>query len=119
MKIGDKWGDIDPSTVPAKAMLKYRLAYSNKTKDGSSRSKDEGRVALAAKLEEITSGKSDKTLKTAGIQFYELLYPYVRGAQEGGATTCVDPVLETQGKAIIAEMKKAVDAGDFPISAGI
>ena len=111
---GDGWGDIDPSKVPAKAMRKYRLAYSNKKSDGSTRSEAAGRVALAAKLEAITAGTSDKTLKTAGLQFYELLYPYVRGEVRSP-----DAVLETQGRSIIAEMRKAVVAGDFPISAAL
>lgn len=107
----NEFGLIDPSKVPSKAMRKYRLAFMNKNKDGSIRSDDVGREMLAYKLYEITSGTSDKKLHTEGLGFYECIYPYVRGEKRSP-----DPVLETQGKQIIDEMRQSVIDGNFPIS---
>jgi hypothetical protein len=107
MMSSNEWGEIQPKYVPAKAMKKYRKVFMN-----SKGSVDPGRVLLAKKLTELLSRKTDKTIKTKGLQFYELIKPYV----DGGA---YDEVLEVQAKTIIAEMKALVENGSFPLSVAL
>jgi len=102
-----KWGEIDPSATPAKAMKKYRKVFMN-----AKGSEDEGRVLLAEKLTELLSGKTDKTIKTKGLQFYELIKTYV----DGGAH---DEVIEAQAKTIIKDMQALVRDGRFPLSVAL
>jgi hypothetical protein len=103
----NQWGTIEPSTIPAKTMKKHRTAFMNK--NGSA---DEGRVLLAQKLDLLISGKTDKTIKTKGLQFYELIEPYIHGS-------CLDEVIEAQAKTIIKEMKTLVENGSFPLSVAL
>jgi hypothetical protein len=52
------WADIDPKNVPSGATTKYRLAFGNETKSGSTRSTDPSRVACADNfLKSILEGK--------------------------------------------------------------
>lgn len=101
------WGEIEPSTIPAKTMKKHRKVFMNKK--GSF---DAGRVLLAEKLSLLLSGKTDKTIKTKGLQFYELIKPYVDGGD-------FDEVLEVQAKTIIKEMQGLVKDGSFPLSVAL
>jgi hypothetical protein len=100
----NRWDEIEPSRVPAKAMKKYRKVFMN-TKGNC----DEGRVLLAHKLSLLLSGKTDKVIKTKGLQFYELIKPYVEGQK-------LDEVIECQAKIIINEMALLVKNGSFPLS---
>jgi hypothetical protein len=100
----DKWGDIEPSSVPAKAMKKYRKVFMN-----SKGKVDAGRLLLARKLSDLLGGKTDKVIKTKGLQFYELIKPYVEGRP-------LDEVIECQAKTIIQNMALLVQNGSFPIA---
>ena len=100
----NKWGEIDPSATPAKAMKKYRKVFMN-----PKGSEDEGRVLLAEKLTALISGKTDKVIKTKGLQFYELIKTYVDG--EG-----LDEVIEAQCKTIIKDLQLS---GRFPLSVAL
>lgn len=103
----NRWGEIEPSATPAKTMKKHRKVFMNKKG-----SVDAGRVLLAEKLNLLLSGKTDKTIKTKGLQFYELIKPYVDGG-------CFDDVLEVQAKTIIKEMQGLVKDGNFPLSVAL
>ena len=103
----NQWGDIEPSAIPAKTMKKNRKVFMN-----AKGKPDAGRVLLAEKLTLLLSGKTDKTIKTKGLQFYELITPYVNG---GG----IDEVIEAQAKTIIKDMKALVDNGSFPLSVAL
>lgn len=103
----NKWGDIEPSAIPAKTMKKNRKVFMN-----AKGKPDAGRVLLAEKLTLLLSGKTDKTIKTKGLQFYELITPYVNGG-------VLDPVIEAQAKTIIKDMKALVDNGSFPLSVAL
>lgn len=102
-----EWGAIDPSAIPAKTMKKNRKVFMN-----SKGSLDEGRVLLAEKLSLLINGKTDKTIKTKGLQFYELIKPYTDG--EG-----LDEVIEAQAKTIIKDMRALVENGSFPLSVAL
>jgi hypothetical protein len=100
----NKWGEIEPAYVPAKAMKKYRKVFLN------TKNKEEaGRLLLAQKLADLLGGKSDKKIKTHGLQFYELVKPYVEGLP-------FDKVIECQAKTIIEDMALLVQNGSFPLS---
>lgn len=101
---GDKWGDIEPASVPAKAMKKYRKVFVN-----SKNKEDAGRLLLAQKMSDLLGGKTDKVIKTKGLQFYELIKPYVEGRPK-------DNVIEAQARTIIDEMALLVKNGSFPLS---
>lgn len=103
----DKWSEIEPSSVPAKAMKKYRKVFMN-----SKNKPDAGRLLLAQKLSDLIGGKTSKVIKTKGLQFYELIKPYVDGEAE-------DSVIECQAKTIIKEMALLVENGSFPISVAL
>ena len=103
----NEWGEIDPSATPAKAMKKYRKVFMN-----PKGSEDAGRVLLAEKLTALFSGKTDKTIKTKGLQFYELIKTYV----DGGV---LDEVIEAQAKTIIKDLQVSVRNGGFPISVAL
>jgi hypothetical protein len=103
----NQWGDIEPSAIPAKTMKKHRKVFMNKKG-----SVDVGRVLLAEKLTLLLSGKTDKTIKTKGLQFYELIKPYVDGSS-------YDEVIEVQAKTIIKDMQALVKDGSFPLSVAL
>ena len=103
----NKWGDIEPSAIPAKTMKKNRKVFMN-----AKGKLDAGRVLLAEKLTLLITGKTDKTIKTKGLQFYDLITPYVNGG-------VLDPVIEGQAKTIIKDMKALVDNGSFPLSVAL
>lgn len=103
----NKWGDIEPSAIPAKTMKKNRKVFMN-----AKGKPDAGRVLLAEKLNLLLAGKTDKTIKTKGLQFYDLITPYVNGG-------VLDPVIEGQAKTIIKDMKALVDNGSFPLSVAL
>ena len=104
----NQWGDIEPSGIPAKTMKKNRKVFMN-----AKGKLDAGRVLLAEKLTLLIAGKTDKTIKTKGLQFYDLITPYVNG---GGGP---DEVIEAQAKTIIKDMKALVDNGSFPLSVAL
>jgi len=104
----NQWGSIDPSATPSKAMKKYRKVFSN-----AKGLPDPGRVLLAEKLMQLISGKMPgKTIKTKGLQFYELIKVYI----DGGS---LDDVIEAQAKTIINDMQVLVRNGNFPISVAL
>ena len=102
-----RWDEIDPSAVPAKAMKKYRKAF-QLTEESS----DPGKAIFWAKLSAILEGRSDRTLKTSGLQLYELVSQYVRGGSK-------DAVVETQIDTIVKDMRKLVVEETFPVSVAI
>jgi hypothetical protein len=104
----NQWGEIEPSGIPAKTMKKNRKVFMN-----AKGKLDAGRVLLAEKLTLLIAGKTDKTIKTKGLQFYDLITPYVNG---GGG---LDVVIEAQAKTIIKDMKALVDNGSFPLSVAL
>jgi hypothetical protein len=103
-----EFGLIEPEKVPSKAMKKYRKCFMS-----GSTSVDEGRLILAEKLNAILTGRAgSKKLRTAGLQFYELLKNYITSRGSSGE----DPVLEGQARIIIDDMRKMVESSNFPIS---
>ena len=105
------YGTIEPSSVPAKAMLRYKKVF--QSYEIMSKKNDlQGRNLFRHKLEQLLSGKTDKKIKTSGLQFYELLKTYV----DGGAK---DPVIEVQAKEIVLQFQKLVEESKFPICVGL
>lgn len=104
----NQWASIDPSATPSKAMKKYRKVFAN-----AKGLPDTGRILLAQKLSQLIAGKMPgKTIKTKGLQFYELIKVYV----DGGS---LDDVIEAQAKTIINDMQVLVRNGNFPVSVAL
>lgn len=105
-----RFRDIDPKSVPSKALKKYNLALRNKTKKGEVRHPDdEDRTACAAAFEAAfeearKNPTASRTIKAARLQGYELTEKYCSGGAFGAGTE--DSGVEAQWAVLVESIRK-------------
>lgn len=108
----NNWENIEPSKVPSVCAKKHRLAFRNKTKNGTERSSADGRRICARNFEEAIKKciETGEGIKGSVSGAHGIVREYIRGRYTTGGGQ-KDDMLEAMWKNLISEAKEKLSEG--------